>query len=116
MALNSYKKLSGLTPRVALAAGEGCNNFLQAQAMIQYAGLAFIQIDAGRIGGITVAKQVAELAQHANITYVNHTFTSHLALSASLQPFAGIEKDMISEYPVELTSLAKDITQVENYS
>lgn len=113
MAMNAYKDLSGSSPNIALAGGEGCNNFPQAQAMIQYAGLTFIQIDAGRIGGITIAKKVADLAQRSKITYVNHTFTSHLALSASLQPYAGIEKDVISEYPVELKSLAQEITRMK---
>lgn len=108
-ALSQYKTLSLSNPTIPLAGGEGCNNFVQAQAMIDYAGLAFIQIDAGRIGGITAAKRVADLAVSRNITYVNHTFTSHLALSASLQSFAGIEKDFISEYPVELKSLAREI-------
>ena len=70
-----------------------------------------LQIDAGRIGGITTAKRVADLAATRNITYVNHTFTSHLALSASLQAFAGIEKDFISEYPVELKLLAQEISK-----
>jgi L-alanine-DL-glutamate epimerase-like enolase superfamily enzyme len=79
--------------------------------MIDYSGLKFIQIDAGRIGGITVAKRVADLAVDRNITYVNHTFTSHLALSASLQSYAGIEKYFISEYPVELKSLAQEIAK-----
>ena len=110
-ALDSYKQLSESEPGVALAGGEGCNNFVQAQAMINYAGLGFIQIDAGRIGGISASKRVADLAQHRNITFVNHTFTSHLALSASLQSFAGIEKDMISEYPVELKMLAQEIAK-----
>jgi L-alanine-DL-glutamate epimerase-like enolase superfamily enzyme len=81
-ALYPYKKLSESAPSVALAGGEGCNNFVQAQSMIRYAGIKFIQIDAGRIGGITVAKRVADLSQSRNLTYVNHTFTSHLALSA----------------------------------
>lgn len=112
-ALNAYKNLSLSTPAVALAGGEGCNNFVQAQAMIQYAGLKFIQIDAGRIGGITVAKRVVDLALQNDISYVNHTFTSHLALSASLQPYAGIEKYGITEYPVELKSLAKEIAKEE---
>jgi L-alanine-DL-glutamate epimerase-like enolase superfamily enzyme len=110
-ALNSYQMLSVSTPKIPLAGGEGCHNFVQAQAMIDYSGLKFIQIDAGRIGGITVAKRVADLAVDRNITYVNHTFTSHLALSASLQPYAGIEKDFISEYPVELKSLAQEIAK-----
>jgi len=110
-ALNPYKTLSQCKLKVPLAGGEGCNNFVQAQAMIDYAGLDFIQIDAGRIGGITIAKRVADLAATRKITYVNHTFTSHLALSASLQAFAGIEKDFISEYPVELKSLAQEISK-----
>lgn len=108
-ALNPYKMLSESKPSVPLAGGEGCNNFVQAQAMIEHAGVKFIQVDAGRIGGITVAKRVADLAVSKGITYVNHTFTSHLALSASLQSYAGIEKDFISEYPVELKSLAQEI-------
>lgn len=107
-ALNPYKELS-VASGVKLAGGEGCNNFVQARAMVEHAGVQFIQIDAGRIGGISVAKRVADLATVRNITYVNHTFTSHLALSASLQPFAGVEASMISEYPVELKSLADEI-------
>ena len=35
------------------------------------------------------------------MTYVNHTFTSNLALSASLQPFAGLADHRICEYPTE---------------
>lgn len=108
-ALDAYKILSQSDPKIPLAGGEGCNNFVQAQAMIDYAGLRFIQIDAGRVGGISIAKRVADLAVAKNIIYVNHTFTSHLALSASLQPYAGMEEHLISEYPVELKSLAQEI-------
>ncbi len=108
-ALNAYNELSRSLPKIPLAGGEGCHNYVSAAAMIGHAGLNFIQIDTGRIGGITAAKRVADLASANNITYVNHTFTSSLALSASLQPYAGIEKDVISEYPVELKSLAQEI-------
>ncbi|MEO5889379.1 MAG: mandelate racemase/muconate lactonizing enzyme family protein [Ferruginibacter sp.] len=108
-ALDPYKTLSELEPAVPLAGGEGCNNFVQAQAMISHAGISFVQIDAGRIGGISVAKRVADYSAVKDISYVNHTFTSHLALSASLQAYAGLEKDFISEYPVELKSLAQEI-------
>jgi len=79
--------------------------------MMDYAGLGFIQIDAGRIGGITVAKWVAEYAQAKDVAYVNHTFTSHLALSASLQPFAGLEDHVLCEYPVEPKPLAVEMTK-----
>ena len=81
-----------------------------AQHMIDYAALGYVQIDAGRIGGLAVARDVARYADAKGAIYVNHTFTSHLALSASLQPFAGLREHTISEYPVELKPLARDLT------
>ncbi len=108
MALGAYSELS--KHNIPLAAGEGCNNYLQAKAMMNYAGLKFIQIDTGRVGGITTAKRIADDALQQSLSYVNHTFTSHLALSASLQPYAGIEKDIITEYPFEAKSLCQDMT------
>lgn len=110
LALDAYSKLSASSPHIPLAAGEGCNNFVQAAAMINFGGLDFVQIDTGRIGGISQAKRVADLAATKGITYVNHTFTSHLALSASLQPYAGLKEDIICEYPVEPKQLALDIS------
>jgi L-alanine-DL-glutamate epimerase-like enolase superfamily enzyme len=112
-ALTTYRALSEATASVPIAAGEGCNNFVQAQAMIDHAGIRYIQIDAGRIGGITVAKRVADYAKQNGVHYVNHTFTSNLALSASLQPYAGIEESFISEFPVELKQLAIDIGEAK---
>jgi L-alanine-DL-glutamate epimerase-like enolase superfamily enzyme len=109
-ALKEYAALAAQAGDVKMAGGEGSHNFHMAQHMIDYAGLGYVQIDAGRIGGISVAKAVAEYARPKGVTYVNHTFTSHLALSASLQPYAGIEADVICEYPVEPKQLALDIT------
>jgi L-alanine-DL-glutamate epimerase-like enolase superfamily enzyme len=82
-----------------------------AKHMIDHAGIKFCQIDAGRIGGITVAKDVADYAVEKGVTYVNHTFTSNLALSASLQPFAGLQSHVICEFPTELKPLAVAMTK-----
>jgi len=109
-ALKEYAALAAQAAPVKMAGGEGSHNFHMAQHMIDYAGLGYVQIDAGRIGGISIAKAVADYARAKGVTYVNHTFTSHLALSASIQPFAGIEEDIICEYPVEPKQLALDIT------
>jgi L-alanine-DL-glutamate epimerase-like enolase superfamily enzyme len=110
-ALNEYHRLAARAGNVRLAGGEGSHNIHMARHMIDYAGIGFVQIDAGRIGGITIAKDVADYAAAQGVTYVNHTFTSHLALSASLQPYAGVEADLISEYPVEPKALALALTQ-----
>jgi L-alanine-DL-glutamate epimerase-like enolase superfamily enzyme len=53
---------------------------------------------------------VALKAAAAGVTYVNHTFTSNLALSASLQPYVGLEHHRICEYPTGLQPLARDLT------
>lgn len=110
-ALAEYHTLSLESGAVGLAGGEGCHNVHMARHMIDHAGLKYVQIDAGRIGGITIAKDVADYASAKNVTYVNHTFTSNLALSASLQPFAGLESHVICEFPTELKSLAIAMTK-----
>ena len=109
--LEEYSRLAALSGGVKLAGGEGCHNVHMARHMIDYAGIGYVQIDAGRIGGITPSKRVAEYAQAKGVTYVNHTFTSHLALSASIQPFAGVEADVICEYPVQPKALAFEATR-----
>ncbi len=109
-ALEAYRTLAGESAPVKLAGGEGAHNVYMARHMIDYAGIGYVQIDAGRIGGITPSHDVALYAHQKGVTYVNHTFTSHLALSASLQPFAGLADHEICEYPVEPKSLAIDAT------
>jgi L-alanine-DL-glutamate epimerase-like enolase superfamily enzyme len=109
-ALEAYKQPSLRAGPVKLAGGEGCHNFHMARQMIDYAGIGYVQIDAGRIGGLSVAKRVADYAYARGVTYVNHTFTSHLQLSASLQPFAGLEDDVLAVYSVEPQRLATDLT------
>jgi L-alanine-DL-glutamate epimerase-like enolase superfamily enzyme len=98
-AYEAYGALSAQGP-VALAGGEGAHNLFMARHLIDYGRPGYIQIDCGRIGGIGPAKRVADHAVARGVTYVNHTFTSHLALAASLQPYAGLAGHRICEYPV----------------
>ena len=109
-ALDAYAALAAQSGPVGLAGGEGSHTTWMAKHMIDHAGLRYIQIDAGRIGGIGAAAEVARYARERGVTYVNHTFTSHLALSASLQPFAGHAGDEICEYPVAPKALTWEIT------
>lgn len=109
-ALAEYALLSKRSKRIKLAGGEGAHNFYMASHLIDYGRVGFIQIDCGRIGGIGVAKRVAEYAVAQGVTFVNHTFTSHLALSASLQPYAGLRDHKICEYPFAPKHLARDLT------
>ncbi|MBB3772554.1 L-alanine-DL-glutamate epimerase-like enolase superfamily enzyme [Angulomicrobium tetraedrale] len=111
-AASAYGEYATLAARtsVKMAGGEGAHNFHMARNLIDYGNIGFVQIDCGRIGGIGPAKRVADHAVGKGVTYVNHTFTSNLALSASLQPFAGVADATICEYPVSLQPLAVELT------
>lgn len=106
----AYGKLAAQSGAVKLAGGEAAHNRYMAEHLIDYGHVGFIQIDCGRIGGLGPAKQVADYAAKKGVTYVNHTFTSNLALSASLQPYAGMKDSWICEYPTQLSSLATELT------
>lgn len=107
--LSAYQQLAEVSPDVPIAGGEGASNFHMAKNLIDYGKINFVQIDTGRIGGIGPAKAVADYAASRGVTFVNHTFTTQLALSASLAPFAGVEASNICEYPVEPSSLALEL-------
>jgi L-alanine-DL-glutamate epimerase-like enolase superfamily enzyme len=109
-ALAQYSDLARCSKRVKLAGGEAAHNFYMAAQLIDYANVGYIQIDCGRIGGIGAAKRVADHSVAHDVTFVNHTFTSHLALSASLQPYAGLREHEICEYPFAPKPLALDLT------
>ncbi|HKW16009.1 MAG TPA: mandelate racemase/muconate lactonizing enzyme family protein [Terriglobales bacterium] len=109
-ALVQYASLADRGGKIRLAGGEGAHNFSMAAHLIDYGKLSYIQIDSGRIGGIGAAKGVADFAVSRGVTFVNHTFTSHLALSASLQPYAGLRQHEICEYPFSPKPLAWDLT------
>ncbi len=96
---------------LSLAGGESCHSVESAKNLIRYGNVKYIQIDAGIAGGIIAGKEICEFAESMNVQYVNHTFTSHLQLSASLQAYAGSVKSTLSEYPMQLKSLAWDITK-----
>lgn len=110
-ALDAYRELASEAGPVKIAAGEGAHDFHMARNLIDHGGIGYVQIDTGRIGGITTAKEVAEYARKAQVTYVNHTFTTHLALAASIAPYAGEERAELCEYPAEASLLAETLTK-----
>lgn len=105
-ALDCYFELSQRSGSVRLAGGEGAHHPHQALHLMEHGGVGYIQVDTGRIGGIHDAWTVARAADRRGATFVNHTFTSHLALSASLQPYVGLSGHEICEYPAEPKTLA----------
>ncbi|MDO9589668.1 MAG: mandelate racemase/muconate lactonizing enzyme family protein, partial [Microcella sp.] len=106
----AHAALASRARTVGIAGGEGAHTVHMATNLIDYGGVRFIQVDAARIGGIGPSKAVADHAVRHGVTYVNHTFTSHLALSASMQPYVGLADHRICEYPVEPKQVALAIS------
>jgi L-alanine-DL-glutamate epimerase-like enolase superfamily enzyme len=102
----AYQAYADLAGRIKLAGGEASHNSFMAEQLIDFGKVDFIQIDCGRIGGLGPAKRVADHALARGVTYVNHTFTSHLALSASIQPYAGLKEHEICELAFRPQSVA----------
>lgn len=111
-AVDAYAALASRSS-VRLAGGEGAHNVYMAKDMVDRAGIGFVQIDSGRIGGIWPSRLVATHARDRGIKYVNHTFTSYLALAASLHPYAGMAESELCEYPVDCKPVARAITTTE---
>ena len=109
-AFHEYSQLTKISS-LPLAGGESCHSVESAKNMIKFGKVKFIQIDAGIVGGILAGKEIAKYAEENDVQYVNHTFTSHLQLSASLQSYAGLLKSNLAEYPMQLKPLAWDLTK-----
>lgn len=109
-ALSAYAALARRS-EVPLAGGEAAHNAAMAEHLIDFGQARYVQIDTGRIGGLGPARRVALKAEACGVSYVNHTFTSNLALSASLQPYAGLAGHRLCEYPTGLQPLARDLTR-----
>ena len=106
-AIDAYGALTEKRPSVPIAAGEGSNIYRMAEDIIVHGGIQFVQIDAGRIGGIMPSFQVRQLAEQHSIQYVNHTFKSHLSLAASLHVFATNPDFNLLEYPAAGSELSQ---------
>jgi L-alanine-DL-glutamate epimerase-like enolase superfamily enzyme len=83
------QKLATQSGPVRLAGGEAATTH-QAKNMIDYAGVGFIQIDAAHWWNHH-RQRGRRLRAAQDVQFVNHTFTTHLALSASIQPYAGLK-------------------------
>lgn len=108
-AVEAYGRLTRGGTAVPIAAAESSGRVRDAEDFIVNGGLDVIQIDAGRIGGITPAHTVRRLVEARGATYVNHTFKSHLSLAAALHVFATVGRFHLLEYAVGGTPLAANL-------
>jgi L-alanine-DL-glutamate epimerase-like enolase superfamily enzyme len=108
-AIEGYRALAQMRPAIPIAAGESSGSVRQAEDFVVNGGVNYLQIDAGRIGGITAAHAARRVAERNDASYVNHTFKSHLSLAAALHVFTCASSHEIVEYAVDGSPLSANL-------
>jgi len=96
---------------VPVAAGEQVATIWDFERFIGEGCVDVIQPDLSRCGGISVARQVARLADKAGIDLVPHSWLTHLLNGYSLQLIATLPRACYLEFNVSQSSLTRGIAQ-----
>jgi len=97
------------TSPVPVAAGEQVSTHWEFARFIESGCVDVIQPDLTRCGGITVARQVAQMAVRAGIDLVPHSWLTHLLTGYSLQLIATLPRARFVEFNVSQSPLTAGI-------
>ena len=110
--LGGYRRLS-LEQSIPIAAGEWLTTRFEHVDLIERGGVDVVQPDIGRVGGLTEAKRVADLAESFGLRVVPHLWKTGISIAAAVHLAATSPNcDYIEFLPRELSesSLRKDLT------
>jgi len=108
--LRGYAELCAASP-VPIAAGEGEVTRWGFEALIE-CGVAVLQPDVAICGGLTVARQVSELARAAQRKCVPHCFSTGVNLAASLHWMAAFgDENALVEYCLRPSALMRKLVR-----
>jgi len=96
---------------VPIAAGEQVATSWDFERFIGEGCVDVIQPDLSRCGGVSVAKEVARLADRAGIDLVPHSWLTHLLNGYSLQLIATLSRARYLEFNVSQSRLTRGIAQ-----
>lgn len=113
--LAGYRRLAEEQP-IPIAAGEWLTTRFEHQQLAEQGKVAVLQPDIGRVGGLTEAMRVAELARSFGLRMVPHLWKSGISIAAAAHLAAVTpECDYIEFLPAELceSGLRRDLTSDE---
>jgi len=96
---------------VKLAAGEQVATSWEFERFIGCGAVDVIQPDLTRCGGLTVALEVASMAEKAGIQLVTHSWLTHLLTGHSLQFLSTLKEAPLVEFNVSQSALTGGIAQ-----
>ena len=102
--LDGYRRLTEEQP-IRIAAGEWLTTRFEHLDLMDRAGVQVIQPDIGRVGGLTEAKRVCQLADDRGLTIVPHLWKTGISVAAAAHLAAATPNCAFIEYlPAELTA------------
>lgn len=107
--LEGYTRLSERSP-VRIAAGEQEATIEGFERLLD-TGLAVVQPDVARVGGITQAVAIGRLAARRRRLCVNHSYKTGISIAASLHFLAALPNSALLEYCVEQSALRQSLTR-----
>lgn len=110
--LAGYGRLVAEQP-IPIAAGEWLTTRFEHQQLVDRRAVEVLQPDIGRVGGLTEARRVAELAGEHGLKVVPHLWKTGISIAAAVQLAATVPHcDYIEFLPADLceSGLRKDLT------
>jgi L-rhamnonate dehydratase len=107
--IDGYRILSEHTTRLRLAAGEQMGGYDEFERLAGDGRVDVLQPDLSRCGGLTVGKQIADLATRKQIECVPHAWLTDILKAASLHLNAYLMNSRYLEYNVSSASLLNNI-------
>jgi L-alanine-DL-glutamate epimerase-like enolase superfamily enzyme len=110
--LDGYRRLADEQP-IPIASGEWLTTRFEHIDLMDRGSVAFVQPDIGRVGGLTEARRVCELAAERGRRIVPHLWKTEISIAAALHLAAATPHcDYIEFLPVELSAsgLRRDLT------
>lgn len=102
---SGYAEVSQSTHTLRIAAGEQLSGYLEFERLAVEGRVHTLQPDLSRCGGLTVGRQIAEMAQRRGIDCVPHAWLTDLLKAASLHLNAYLMDSLYLEFNVSSASL-----------
>lgn len=109
--LEGYAEVSRVTRTLRIAAGEQLAGYPEFEKLVNEGCVHTLQPDLSRCGGLTVGRQVADLAHRKGIDCVPHAWLTDLLKAASLHLNAYLINSLYLEYNVSSASILNNLCQ-----
>ena len=108
---SGYAAVAQATRSLRIAAGEQLSGIADFERLADEGHVHTLQPDLSRCGGLTVGRQIADMAQRRGIDCVPHAWLTDLLKAASLHLNAYLMNSLYLEYNVSSSSLLNNMCQ-----